>query len=237
MREQICKHVRSSPHQSDQRWPSAAWWDWRVYPAPDEGKGPEAPNWRRTGRWCWALTHVPACSLGSSPPQHVKGTWLLPPGHDKGWRNAPSGYPDRTSPKQTVFSNMTGEAEMISTCSVRIIYLCVYRGHCHDLEVKKSFMTFHPLKWRNLKRKFLKNNGNENFCLLEIVLQNFGDAERQRLFNAACLPQVCAVNSWEGVAPRQLASRIGPSAVDHCSVLAATKSKVKTESACVSVKW
>lgn len=38
-------------------------------------------------------------------------------------------------------------------------------------------MTFHPLHWRNLNRKFLKNNEIENFCLLEIVIQKSGDAE------------------------------------------------------------
>lgn len=76
------------------------------------------------------------------------------------------------NPKQKVFSNMTGKAEIILMCLVWIIYLCVYRWHCHDLKVKKSFMTFHPLNWRNLKRKFLKNNKNEIFCLLEFIFRN-----------------------------------------------------------------
>lgn len=143
----------------------------------------------------------------------------------------------KKNPKQTLFSSMTGEAEIILMCLVWIIYLCVYRWHCHDLEVKKSFMTFHPLNWRNLRRKFLKNNKNFNFSLLEIHIWKYSDGERQKLFNAVCLPQACGVNSWEGVAPRQLASKIGPSAVDHCSVLAATKSKMKIEILWVSVKW
>lgn len=80
-------------HRSGQRWPWAAWWVWRVYPAPDGGRGPAVLSWRRRGRWCSASARAPACSLESSPPSRAMGRWLPPPERGTVWRSAPGGCP------------------------------------------------------------------------------------------------------------------------------------------------
>lgn len=84
-----------STHRSGQQWPWAAWWEWRVYLALGGGRGPEPLDWTRTGLWCWASAHAPACSLESSPPWSAQGMLLHLPVHGKGWRNAPGGCPGR----------------------------------------------------------------------------------------------------------------------------------------------
>lgn len=84
-----------STHRSGQQWPWAAWWEWRVYLALGGGRGPEPLDWTRTGLWCWASAHAPACSLESSPPWSAQGMLLHPPVHGRGWRNAPGGCPGR----------------------------------------------------------------------------------------------------------------------------------------------
>lgn len=85
--------VKLFSHRSGQRWPWAAWWAWRVYPAPDGGRGPAVLSWRRRGRWCSASARAPACSLESSPPSRATGRWLPPPERGTVWRSAPGGCP------------------------------------------------------------------------------------------------------------------------------------------------
>lgn len=85
--------VKLFSHRSGQRWPWAAWWVWRVYPAPDGGRGPAVLSWRRRGRWCSASARAPACSLESSPPSRATGRWLPPPERGTVWRSAPGGCP------------------------------------------------------------------------------------------------------------------------------------------------
>lgn len=58
---------------------------------------------------------------------------------------------------------MSREAECIIMCLVAIIYLCVYRRHCHDLQVEKPFVTLHPLNRRDLWRNFLNNKKMNNY--------------------------------------------------------------------------
>lgn len=124
--------VEPFSHRSGQRWPWAAWWVWRVYPAPDGGRGPAALSRRRTVRQCSASARAPACSLVSSPPSRATGMWPPPPERGRAWRSAPGGCPiDRQQRGSlTMETKTTEERKWLRLSSSQLLCWCgVQDGH------------------------------------------------------------------------------------------------------------
>lgn len=107
-------------------------------------------------------------------------------------------------------------------------HLCVYRRHSLNLEVEKSFVTLHPL---DLSRKFLHNKykGKTTVSLPFLCPKYIYSLQRilcRIIYQYMCLPQVCAVSSWQEDAPKQWADRTDRFAVGHYSAWAATGRRV-----------